>query len=306
MDKNNVRLNNGIEIPIIGTGPCFINYAKCKAESKIAKIIFKIYMRAIGRKIAQNKWIDTVAYSFRNGYSLLDNSSSYHNWNETMKAIKKSGVKRESLFITTRVGNKAQFGGEEAIRKELDDTLKLLHTNYIDLLQFHWPVTNCYLQTWEVMEKIYKEGKCRAIGVANCNIHHLEAILNNCTVKPTINQIEVHPLFTQKQLLKYCQEHEIVVEAYTPIARFDDRLMRLPSLNAIADKYKKSPVQVILRWHIQNGCIPIIRSSNKKRIKQNIDIFDFELTKDDMSTIDGFNINSRLRYDPDNCDFTIL
>jgi diketogulonate reductase-like aldo/keto reductase len=171
---------------------------------------------------------------------------------------------------------------------------------------FHWPVTGVYLNTWKQMEQLYKEGYCKAIGVANCHQHHLEAIFKIAEIIPAVNQIEVHPLFTQKPLIEYCKSKMIAVEAYTPIARFDDRLVKLPALKKIAQKYNKSVVQVVLRWHIQNGLIPVVRSLNKKRQLENISVFDFELTKEEMQTIDGFNINSRLRYDPDNCDFTIL
>ena len=181
-----------------------------------------------------------------------------------------------------------------------------LNKSNVDLYMFHWPVTGVYLDTWKQMEQLYKEGYCRAIGVANCHQHHLEAILKTAKVIPAVNQFEVHPLFTQKALIEFCKSRGIAVEAYTPIARFDDRLVRLPALNAIARKYNKSVVQIVLRWHIQNGIIPVVRSLNKRRQLENISIFDFGLTEEEVWKIDGFNINSRLRYDPDNCDFSIL
>jgi diketogulonate reductase-like aldo/keto reductase len=156
------------------------------------------------------------------------------------------------------------------------------------------------------MEQLYKDGYCRAIGVANCHRHHLEAIFKIAEIMPAVNQFEVHPLFTQKPLIEYCKSKNIAVEAYTPIARFDDRLVRLPALKEIAKKHRKTIVQVVLRWHIQNGVVPVVRSLNKTRQLENISVFDFELNDGEMKTIDGFNINSRLRYDPDNCDFSIL
>lgn len=130
--------------------------------------------------------------------------------------------------------------------------------------------------------------------------------INNSDVCPVVNQVEVHPLFTQKPLLSYCKSQGIQVEAYTAIARFDDRLVRLPMLHKIADKYNKTVVQIVLRWHIQNGVIPVVRSLNKNRQFENISIFDFSLTDEEMKEIDSVNINSRLRFDPDNCDFSIL
>ena len=156
------------------------------------------------------------------------------------------------------------------------------------------------------MLKLYDEGYIKALGVANCHQHHIEELLKVSEVIPAVNQIEVHPLFTQKTLIEYCQNKGIVVEAYTPIARFDDRLVRLPLLKRIAQKYNKTIVQIVLRWHIQNGLIPIVRSLNKKRQLENISIFDFKLTADEMDSIDRININARVRYDPDNCDFSIL
>jgi diketogulonate reductase-like aldo/keto reductase len=134
----------------------------------------------------------------------------------------------------------------------------------------------------------------------------LEEIFKIAEINPMVNQFEIHPLFTQKSLIEFCKSKGIQVEAYSPIARFDDRLVRLPALNAIARKYNKTIIQIVLRWHIQNGVIPIVRSLNKIWQSENISIFDFELTEEEMGKIDSFNINSRLRYDPDNCDFSIL
>lgn len=171
---------------------------------------------------------------------------------------------------------------------------------------FHWPVTGYYEAAWKEMVKLYQEGYCKVVGVANCHKHHLEKLFSVSDIIPAVNQIEVHPLFTQKELIRFCWNNNIAVEAYTAIARFDDRLMRLPLLKNIADKYNKTIVQIILRWHIQTGVIPLVRSLNFKRQQENINIFDFQLTKEEMKAIDGININSRLRYDPDNCDFSIL
>jgi diketogulonate reductase-like aldo/keto reductase len=234
----------------------------------------------------------------------LDFSAAYGNEWLIGRAIRDCGIARKNLFLTSRVSNRQQEKGN--IRDELFKTLKYYQTEYVDLYMLHWPVTGIYLDTWKQIEQIYKEGYCRVIGVANCHQHHLEEIFKIAEIIPMVNQIEIHPLFTQKTLIEFCKSKEIAVEAYTPIARFDDRLVRLPALNAIARKYNKTIVQIVLRWHIQNGVIPIIRSLNKRRQLENISIFDFELTEEEMRKIDGFNINSRLRYDPDNCDFSIL
>lgn len=298
-----LRLNNGVEIPVIGNGPATPGYT-AKYNKYNNTLFYKAYNKLLRHPFIISNWIDAVAHSFRIGFILLDNSAAYNNEEFVYKAIRKSGMRRNELFITTRATNKAQYAGN--IREEFFSSLKKLHTDYVDLYQFHWPVTGSYIDTWKEMIKLYQEGYCRSIGVANCHIHHLEKILEVTEVIPAINQIEVHPLFTQKELISYCKEHGIQVEAYTAVARMDDRLVRLPMLRDIAKKYNKTIVQIVLRWHIQNGVIPIVRSLNKTRQKQNIDVFDFELSQDEMLSIDGININSRLRYDPDNCDFSVL
>ena len=294
-------LNNGIEIPCIGNGPAGIGYTPRTIKRNL---IGKVYNRFIGRRIERHAYINAVAHSFKIGFTLLDNSAAYSNATAIRAAIVKSGVDRDNLFITTRISNSAQFSGtvREEFFKQLEDT----GIEKFDLLQFHWPVTDCYVETWKEMIRLQEEGYVRCLGVANCHQHHLETLIDVTGVVPTINQFEVHPLFTQKPLIEYCKSKNIQVEAYTAIARFDDRLMRLPLLKNIAKKYGKTIVQIILRWDIQNGIIPLVRSLNPKRQIENISIFDFELTEEEMKSIDKININARVRYDPDNCDFTIL
>lgn len=297
-----IKAMNGVEIPMIGFGPGGIGYTP---HPKIYKSLpARAWNKFVVRPKTARDYIKAVTNAFSLGYTLLDDSAAYNNYPQIVQAWKKAGLKREDLFITGRVSNLAQF--DDRVEEEFYKSLEQLGTNYIDLYMFHWPVTELYLNTWKTLEKLYKAGKIRTIGVANCNIHHLQSIFDECDVKPMVNQFEVHPLFTQKELIKFCQDNGIVVEAYSPIARNDDRLVRLPKLKAIAAKYGKTVVQTILRWDIQNGCIPVIRSLNPKRQAEDIDIFDFELTEDEMKTIDSFNINARVRYDSDNCDFTIL
>lgn len=294
-------LNNGVEIPCIGNGPAGIGYTP---HPRKRNLIEKVYSKFIGRSLQKHAYINAVAHSFRIGFTLLDNSAAYSNATAIRAAIAKSGISREKLFLTTRISNCAQYCGgvREEFFKQLEDT----GIEKFDLLQFHWPVTDCYVDTWKEMIKLQKEGYVRCLGVANCHEHHLETLIDSTGVIPTINQFEVHPLFTQKPLIEYCKLKNIQVEAYTAIARFDDRLMRLPLLKNIAKKYGKTIVQIILRWDIQNGIIPLVRSLNHERQLENISIFDFELTEEEMKSIDSININARVRYDPDNCDFTIL
>lgn len=301
-----VKLSNGIDIPCIGNGPGIIGYSSKQLISYnvVYNYIYRAWNKLYKRPLLERTYIDAVANSFQIGLVLLDNSAAYRNEEYIYKAIQKSGIDRKDLFITTRCSNKAQFAGN--VREEFFKSLKALHTDYVDLYQFHWPVTNHYVNTWNEIVKLYREGYCRSIGVANCHQHHIETLMEKSGFVPHINQFEVHPLFTQKPLIEYCKSKNIQVQAYTAIARFDDRLMRLPLLKNMAKRYNKTVVQVILRWHIQNGIIPLVRSLNTIRQLENISVFDFELTKEEMNAIDGININARVRYDPDNCDFTIL
>jgi diketogulonate reductase-like aldo/keto reductase len=261
--------------------------------------------RKIKRKVYDEPdYIRKVESGFKAGFSLLDWSSAYGDGKLILKSIQKCGLKREDLILTTRISNKAQFNGN--IREEFSRLLKGFNTDFFDILMFHWPVTDKYITTWEEIIRLKEEGYCKNIGVANCHQHHIEELIKSTSVKPQVNQIEVHPLFSQKPLIEYCQSQEIQVEAYTPLARMDERLVRLPLWKNLQKKYNKSISQLVLRWHIQNGIIPVFRSMNPSRFKENLDIFDFEIDNEDMLLIDGININSRLRYDPDNCDFTIL
>ena len=300
-----ITLNNGIEVPAIGNGPASLGYTPNSTNKNTSNsIIAKIYGKFRRKLVDEREYTQAISHALQIGFTLLDYSASYGNENLIGKAIKESKVSRKDLFITTRVSNTAQFSGD--IRNEFFNSLSQMELEYVDLYMFHWPVKGLYLDTWREMERLYDEGYIKSLGIANCHQHHIEDLLKIAKVLPSINQIEIHPLFTQKELITYCHSKNIQVQAYTAIARNDDRLVRLPLLKKISQKYSKTINQVVLRWHIQNEVIPIVRSLNKGRQKENIDIFDFELTSLEMRSIDSININSRLRYDPDNCDFSIL
>lgn len=301
MTMDFITTNNGCRIPMIGYGPGAVvqkKFISCKIRI-VERAINAVYNRLMFRK-----YVNNCVFALQNGYRLIDYSAAYGFERLIGKAIKKSKVPREEIIITTRVSNPDQF--TRNIRDAFFNSMKKLGVSYIDLYMFHWPVDNCYVETYKEMEKLYQEGYIKILGVANCHQHHLEDILKVCNVPPAINQFEVHPLFTQKPLIEFCQDNHIAVEAYTPLARNDDRLRRNKILREIAEKYDKTIQQIILKWHVQNGIIPIVRSSNRKRIIANISIFDFLLSKEEIQRIDSININSRLRYDPDNCDFTAL
>lgn len=298
-----IILNNGIEIPCIGIGPSTIKYNYNPifgCTNLLGKIEYKIGAR-VKYKLARNNYIKNLSHALNIGYRLLDYSFAYGTGTEIIESIKKSGLKREEVFLTSRATNNQQFNG--TVREEFLRGLEKMGLDYIDLFMFHWPVTDHFVDTYKEMEKLYKEGYIKVLGVANCHQHHIQAILDNCEIIPAINQIEVHPLFTQKPLIEFCKSNNIAVEAYTPLARNDDRLQKNLILKGLSKKYGKTIPQIILRWHVQLGIIPIPRSMNPNRQKQNIDIFDFTLTEDEMTAIDSININSRLRFDPDNLDF---
>lgn len=275
-----------------------------KKRKGLSLFIYKVHNKLYYNSKQKNEYVSSVANAFRIGYRLLDYSSAYGDGHLIGEAIRKSGVKRDELFITTRVSNRAQR--EHRVREEFMKCIHNMGVDHVDLLQFHWPVTGLYLDIWKEMEELKDEGLVKHLGVANCHQHHLEEIFKICKYRPEVGQFEIHPLFTQKALIEYYKQQGIVVEAYTPIARYDDRLVRLPLLKRLEKKYNKNFVQIILRWHVQNGVVPLVRSLTPSHQLSNFQIFDFVLDEEDMQAIDAININSRLRYDPDNCDFSIL
>ena len=306
VEKKTLTLRSGIEIPLLGFGPGIMGYsAKMKKQRKgIENLIYRVYNRLFVRYNQRMSYVNSISNALQIGFRLLDYSNAYRNFDLIKSSINKSGIDRDQLFVTSRISNPAQFKGN--VRDEFLMALEKMGLEYIDLLQFHWPVTGKYVNTWKDMISLKNDGYVRVLGVANCHAHHIEELEKETGVLPEIDQIEIHPLFTQKPLLEYLRTKDIVAQAYTPVARYDDRLVRLPLLKTLEKKYNKSFIQIILRWHIQNGVIPVVCTHNPKHQKDNIDIFDFSLSDEDMALIDSINIDSRLRYHPDNCDFSIL
>lgn len=293
------RLSNGSEIPALCFGPGIMVRGLRPSKTLIEKIKNRIKLRYI-----EKTYYNAILHGIKAGIRFIDYSASYGREDLICRAIKECGVDRKEFVLTTRISNQAQFCNN--VRDSFFKSLEKYGTDYIDILMFHWPVTGFYEKTWLEMIKLQQEGFCKILGVANCHEHHIEHLFEESNVMPSINQVEIHPLLTQKKLLSYCKERHIQVEAYTPIARFDERLVRLPLLQKMSERYNKSIAQLILRWHIQNGVIPVFRSLNPYRLQENTSIFDFVLSDEDMKAIDAINIDSRLRYNPDNCDFTIL
>lgn len=246
----------------------------------------------------------TTMRAARMGYTSFDTSNAYGNEYYLGWGLMLCGRRRKNLFITTKLSNKQQRTGD--VRKALQDSLTNLHTDYVDLYLMHWPNPDTYLESWKQMENIYEEGLARAIGVCNFHQHHLETLLAHGKIVPAVNQIERHPLLSQKPLLDYCKQKGIAVTAYSPLARMHDTLIHNPALEAIAKAHGKSVTQIILRWDIQCGIATIPKTANKARLKENISLFDFALSEEEMNIIDGINQNFRVRHDPDNCDFSML
>jgi methylglyoxal/glyoxal reductase len=267
--NDTIKLNNGIKMPGFGLG---------------------VYKVEDG---------DTVVHAVRSaievGYRSIDTASFYDNERGVGQAVRESGIPREELFITSKVWNDQQ--GYESTLKAYDQSLEKLGMDYLDLYLIHWPVSGKYKETYRALEKLYEEGRVRAIGVSNFHVHHLEDLLANCKVKPVVNQVEYHPHLSQVDLKAFCEKEQIQLEAWSPLKR--GRLLDEPTLMEIGKKYGKSVAQVILRWDIQNHVVTIPKSIKAERIRENADIFDFELTDTEMERIDGLNINERSGSNPD-------
>ncbi|WP_019119401.1 aldo/keto reductase [Brevibacillus massiliensis] len=240
-----------------------------------------------------------VRFALEHGYRSIDTAALYDNEAGVGQAVKESGLRREDLFITTKVWNTDQ--GYESTLAAFETSRKKLAMDTIDLYLIHWPVKGKYKETWKALEKLYKEGWVRAIGVSNFHVHHLEDLLVDCEIKPMVNQVEYHPLLSQQELRRFCQAQGIQLEAWSPLAR--GQILNNSTVQAIAAKHQKTPAQIVLRWDLQNGVVTIPKSSRAERIAENAGIFDFVLSADDMAALDGLNENKRVGQDPDNFNF---
>ncbi|MCM3727252.1 aldo/keto reductase [Neobacillus cucumis] len=247
--------------------------------------------------------VNAVKFAIKHGYRSIDTAAIYQNEEGVGQAIregiKEAGISREDLFVTSKVWNSDL--GYEATLEAYETSLKKLGLDYLDLYLIHWPVEGKYKEAWRALETLYKEGRVKAIGVSNFQVHHLENLMKEAEIKPMINQVEFHPRLTQKEIQTFCQEHGIQMEAWSPLMQGE--LLDQPVIKEIANKYNKSTAQVILRWDLQNGIVTIPKSTKEHRIIENAAIFDFELTKAEMEQIDDLNQNHRVGPDPDNFDF---
>ncbi|MCY9007064.1 aldo/keto reductase [Peribacillus frigoritolerans] len=247
--------------------------------------------------------VNAVKVAIKHGYRSIDTAAIYENEEGVGQGIreglKEAGISREDLFVTSKVWN-ADLGYESTIAA-YEKSLQKLGLEYLDLYLIHWPVEGKYKEAWRAMETLYKEGKVKAIGVSNFQIHHLKDLMEDAEVKPMVNQVECHPRLTQKEVQAFCKEQGIQLEAWSPLMQGE--LLDNEVLQAIATKHGKSVAQVILRWDLQNGIVTIPKSTKEHRIVENSTVFDFELTEEEMNEIDELNQNHRVGPDPDNFDF---
>ena len=242
---------------------------------------------------------NAVRWALEAGYRHIDTASFYGNEAGVGRGISASGVPREDVFITSKVWNSDQ--GYEKTLAAFEASLERLGMDYVDLYLVHWPVKGLYKETWRALEAIYVSGRARAIGVSNFLIHHLQDLMADARIQPMVNQVEFHPRLQQPELQAFCREHHIQLEAWRPLMK--GRVMEIPELAALGQKYGKNAVQITLRWMIQKGVVTIPKSANKERIFSNINIFDFEIEDEDMALIDSLDRNERMGRHPDNFHF---
>ncbi len=263
--RTRVKLNNSVDIPVLGFGTYqIIPFTADKA----------------------------VLHALEAGYRHIDTAAIYMNESDVGKAIKKSGVPRDEIFVTTKLWN-SDHGN---VSKALEKSLKKLSLEYVDLYLMHWPVKTVRNESWKEMEKLLKEGKCRSIGVSNFAIKHIEELLGKCYVKPAVNQVEFSPFLYQKELLGFCEKKGIKLEAYSPLSR--GKKLKDARVAEIANAYGKTPAQIMIRWSLQHGLICLPKSKTKERIIENSKVFDFEIKKSDMEKLDSLNENFRTCWDP--------
>lgn len=302
-----ITLSNGYKLPNLCFGTDIVNYCistKGQYKQKIKHIIRAIIGRDDKKYKRDQGIIQCSNKAVEYGCNFFDTSRAYGGSERMLQdALKKNN--RNDFFICTKLDNYSQIHDIPA-RDVLMESMRQLGVDYIDVYLLHWPVEGKYLNYWKQLEQLYKYGLVKAIGVSNCKIHHLEAIKAIAEIMPMINEVELHPLLSEIELRKYCVENNIQIMAYTSTARLDFRLKASKRMRAICDDTGKNLSQIILRWHIQNGVIPIFNTSSINHFKSNVDVYDFQLTDKQMRIIDGMNINSRTRYDSDNCEWDIL
>jgi len=273
-NKNDCTLlNNGLKMPWLGFGVFQIND---------------------GREVER-----AVMSALEIGYRSIDTAAIYGNERGVGKAIRESGIPREEIFLTTKLWNEDQRG--KRTLAAFEESLKRLETEYVDLYLVHWPVKDCYQESWQAMEEIYQSGRAKAIGVSNFLIHHLKDILRDSQTVPAVNQVEFHPFLVQPDLLRFCKSHRIQIEAWSPLMR--GQITAEQAVQKLAEKYQKTTAQIVLRWDLHHEVVTIPKSTHANRITENSQIFDFELSQADMNMLDALDEGKRIGPDPDNFNF---
>lgn len=271
--RDRVPLNNGVMMPWLGLG------------------MYKV--------TDEHQLQQAIQTALEAGYRGIDTATLYDNEAGVGQAMRDCGLAREDLFVTTKLWNADQ--GYETTLQGFEASRKRLQVDYVDLYLIHWPVKGKYKETWRALEKLYKDGFIRAIGVSNFLQHHLQDVLDDAEIRPSINQIEYHPYLTQESLRNFCAAQGIRLEAWSPLMR--GRLLDEPVLRDMAAQHGKTPAQVVLRWDLQHGVVTIPKSVQPSRIRENANIFDFELSAAEMARIDALDRHERCGPDPDNFNF---
>ncbi|WP_329618580.1 aldo/keto reductase [Streptomyces sp. S465] len=266
-----ITLNNGVRMPQLGFGVW---------------------------QVPDDEARTAVGTALEAGYRSIDTAAIYGNEEGTGKALAASGIARDELFVTTKLWNADQ--GYDSTLRAFDTSLAKLGLDYVDLYLIHWPLPKVdkYLDTWKAFEKIYAEGRAKAIGLSNFHPAHIQRLLSETSIVPVIDQIELHPQLQQAELRAFNARHDIATEAWSPLGQ-GKGLLADPTLATIAEKHGKSPAQVVLRWHLEIGNVVIPKSVTPSRIKENIDVFDFQLDAEDLSAIDSLEAGKRLGSDPE-------
>ncbi|MDC6350566.1 aldo/keto reductase [Zeaxanthinibacter sp. PT1] len=267
------KLHNGVAMPYFGLG---------------------VYLADDGQEV-----VNAVKWALDAGYRHIDTAAAYNNEEGVGRGISESGLRREEVFLVSKVWNSEQ--GYENTLKAFEASLERLGTHYLDLYLVHWPVDGKYKETWRALEKLYADKKVRAIGVSNFLQHHLEDLMDSADIVPMVNQMEFHPYLVQQELIDFCNKHKIQYEAWSPMMQ--GNIFEKEEFAVLADKYNKTIAQVVLRWDLQKGVITIPKSTKKDRIIANAQLFDFELSPEDMEKLDAMDKGSRFGPDPDNFDF---
>jgi methylglyoxal/glyoxal reductase len=266
--KSKVKLNNGVEMPLFGLG---------------------VYQSDTGSE-TQNAVLDAIEA----GYIHVDTAKLYRNEKDVGAAIKKSGIDRKDIFVTTKLWNTDQ--GYDSAIKAFNQSFESLDIDYIDLYLIHWPVENLRKDSWRAMETIMETGKCKAVGVSNYTIRHLEELFEYANIIPAVNQVEFSPYLYQKDLHEFCKKHNIQLQAYSPLTQ--GQKLKDEALVEIAEKYNKTTAQIILRWALQHNIVVIPKSVHKKRIIENSQLYDFNISNEDMDKLNSLNQDFRTCWDP--------